>query len=89
MSSNAQRILDERDIVIQLIRAINTDNMPFYAYVMMKADKWKNIEKRMHNENIDFSKEGKILAGGMGHEPDVIHKATIEAIIQKIKDGLE
>jgi len=87
MSANAQRILDESNIVIQLIRAINTDNLPFYAYIMMKADKWKNIEKRMEDGNIDFSKEGKILAYGQGHEPDIIHKKTIERIIQEIRNG--
>ena len=80
-----QKILDERDIVIQLVRAVNTDHLPFYAYVMMKADKWRSIEKRMNDENIDFSKEGKILAFGEGHEPDPIHKATVDAIIKEIR----
>ena len=87
MNSNAQRILDERDVVIQLIRAINTDNVPFYVYVMMKADKWRNIEKRMDSNNIDFSKEGKILAYGEGHEPDLIHKITIKKIIAEIRNS--
>ncbi len=87
MSSKAQKILDERDVVIQLIRAVNTDHLPFYAYVMMTADKWKNIEARMHAENIDFSKEGKILAFGEGHEPDMVHQVAIDSIIKEIRNA--
>lgn len=85
MSGFVEKILDQHNIVIQLIYAVNTDNQPFYAYVLMKADKWKDIERRMHSGNIDFAREGKILASGMGHEPDAATKAAIEQMKRKLQ----
>jgi hypothetical protein len=87
MNNFVEKILDQQNIVIQLIYAVNTDNQPFYAYVLMKADKWKDIERRMHRDNIDFSKEGKILASGMGHEPDAATRAAIEQMKQKLQSS--
>lgn len=85
MSNFIQKIMDESEIVIQLVCATNSDNQPFYAYIMMRADRWKALEQRMHGMNVDFAREATILASGLGHEPDAATKAAMELIIQKLE----
>ncbi len=85
MSNFIQKIMDQHDVVIHFVSATNTDNQPFYVYVMMRADKWRDIEKNFDNMNVDFAKEGTILASGPGHEPDAATKASIELIIQQLE----
>jgi hypothetical protein len=84
MTGFAQQIIDRNHVVIQLIRSVNTDNVPFYAYIMLKADRWALLQQRLNHENIDFSKEAKILAFGEGHEPDMETQAAIEKIRQQL-----
>ncbi|MBY0406086.1 MAG: hypothetical protein K2Q01_00195 [Rickettsiales bacterium] len=85
MSNFIEKIMDQNEVVIHLVTATNTDHQPFYAYVMMRADRWRAIESRMEDMNVDFAKEGTILASGHGHEPDAATKAAIELIIQKLE----
>ena len=86
MSNFIQKIMDEGEVVIQLVCATNTDNQPFWAYIMMRADRWRALEKRISEVNIDFAKEGSILASGFGTEPDDATRASMELIMQKLVD---
>lgn len=86
MSNFIQKIMDQGEIVIQLVSATNTDHKAFWAYIMMRADKWRALEARMADINVDFAKEGTILASGFGTEPDDATRASMELIIQKLAD---
>lgn len=85
MNNFVQKIMDESEVVIQLVCATNTDGKPFWAYIMMRADRWRALEQRLATMNVDFAKEGTILASGFGAEPDDVTKASMELIIQKLE----
>ena len=85
MNNFIQKIMDQSEVVIQLICAVNSDHQPFWAYIMMRADRWRALEARLSEMNIDFAKEVTILASGFGIEPDDVTKASMELIIQKLE----
>ncbi len=85
MSNFIQKIMDQSEVVIQLVCATNSDHQPFWAYIMMRADRWRALEARLSEMNIDFAKEGTILASGLGKEPDDVTRASMELIIQKLE----
>lgn len=75
-----------RNMVIKFITTINTDDEPIYIYLLLSAERWKELETRLLHEEVDFSQEGEILAYGKGHTPDDATKAAIQKIIDTLKN---
>ena len=70
MSNIAQKIIDQKSYVVELVTATNAAGEAFFTYLLLPADYLQIFRQKLAGEeSLDLKDHGVILASGLGHVP--------------------
>lgn len=69
MEKVIKKIRDAGEYVVELVKAHDVNNTPFFAYVLLQKSNLEIFRSGLTAGNIKLADYGVILASGNGHEP--------------------
>lgn len=85
MSALANKIINQRSVVLQLLTDCKNDRGEvFYAYVLFSADIFEDIKEKLLTEGVDIDKYGMVIYADLGEKPDEV---THEQVMKFYKEN--
>ncbi len=80
--SNLDKILQEKQCVLELVEGIDELDNPLFAYVLLKKNNQKRFLDATKKGNIDLAKFGVVVAHGNGSPIPGFEQLVLDAILK-------